>query len=69
MTKEITTMYLDPAQLQELRVIAQHTKRPMAQFVREAIDQWLDRRHKGRRTTVKPYSPNGSSDTLDTESK
>lgn len=55
--KLVTTTYFDPAPYQELSIISQATGRPIAHFIREAVDQWLERRRKGRRTTLKPNPP------------
>src|SRR3990167_1550953 len=60
MRKVPASMYWDPATFQELRVIAQASGHPVSRLVREAVDQWLERRRKGRRTTVKPLPTNRS---------
>lgn len=54
--RRITTIYLDEAQYIQILAISQNTKIPMAALFREALDQWLERRRMGHRTTLKAFS-------------
>jgi len=53
MAKIMTTIYLDPPLYEEVRMISESTGKPVAAIVRESLRAWIDRRRKGKRTTVK----------------
>ncbi len=44
MRKELLSVYLEPAQLAELRRINAATKVPTAALIREAVEMWLKER-------------------------
>ena len=39
--KESTTVYLEPAQLRDLRALSKSTRVPQASMIREAVHQYL----------------------------
>jgi hypothetical protein len=45
-----TTVYLDPPQLDLLKVLAQRLRVPMARLVRQGIDMYLDQERRAKGT-------------------
>jgi hypothetical protein len=45
-----TTVYLEPAQLRDLRALSDHTRVPQASMIREAVHQYL----ASRRSEIPP---------------
>ena len=55
------TIYLEPEQVRDLRVLSDSTRRPQASMIREAIQDYLD----SRRSEIPPTAPDPCQTTLE----
>lgn len=56
-----TTVYLNPGQLEDMKALAERLRRPTAGLIREALDEYLDK----RRLQLPPRDPPEGQGSLD----